>query len=65
LSPAVRLNHTGKEAWGYLGNSAPNPGEMMRNLARPDLPADIVIPVHDPELLNMRIIPDVYHLEEL
>ncbi|MDY6794064.1 MAG: hypothetical protein SWK76_02100 [Actinomycetota bacterium] len=50
---------------GYFGPSILNPGEIMRSLARLDLLADIVIPGHGPESLNMKIIPDDYQLEEL
>jgi glyoxylase-like metal-dependent hydrolase (beta-lactamase superfamily II) len=50
---------------GYFGPSILNPGEIMRNLAKLDAMADIVIPAHDPELLRMKVIPNDYDLEEL
>lgn len=50
---------------GYFGPSVLNPGDIMRSLSKLDMMADIIIPGHDPLLLDMPVIPDDYHLEEL
>lgn len=48
---------------GYFGPNIINPGENMRSMHKLNLMADIVIPGHDPMLVDMKIIPDDYHLE--
>ena len=50
---------------GYFGPSILNPGDIMRSLSKLDMMADIVIPGHDSLLIEMPVIPDDYHLEEL
>lgn len=49
---------------GYFGPVILNQGENMRSLHMLDEMADIVIPAHDPLLLDMKVIPDDYHLED-
>jgi N-acyl homoserine lactone hydrolase len=48
---------------GYFGPAILNPGDIMRTLGKLDLMADLVVPGHDAELLNMRVIPDDYAVE--
>lgn len=48
---------------GYFGPNIINPGENMRNMHKLNLMADIVVPGHDPMLVDMKVIPDDYHLE--
>lgn len=50
---------------GYFGPSILNPGDIMRTLGKLDMMADIVIPGHDPLLIDMPVIPDDYHIEEV
>ena len=48
---------------GYFGPSIINPGENMRSMHKLNMMADIVVPGHDPMLVDMKVIPDDYHLE--
>lgn len=48
---------------GYFGPNIINPGENMRSMHKLNLMADIVVPGHDPLLVDMKVIPDDYHLE--
>lgn len=50
---------------GYFGPNIINPGDNMRSMHKLDSMADIVIPGHDPLLVDIKVIPDDYHLEEL
>jgi len=50
---------------GYFGPNIINPGDNMRSMHKLDLMADIVVPGHDPMLVDMKVIPDDYHLEGL
>jgi glyoxylase-like metal-dependent hydrolase (beta-lactamase superfamily II) len=48
---------------GYFGPNIINPGENMRQMHKLNLMAEIVVPGHDPMLVDMKVIPDDYHLE--
>jgi N-acyl homoserine lactone hydrolase len=48
---------------GYFGPNIINPGDNMRSMHKLDLMADIVVPGHEPMLVDMKVIPDDYHLE--
>ena len=50
---------------GYYGTNIINPGENMRSMQKLDLMAEIVVPGHDPLLVDMKVIPDDYHMEGL
>ena len=50
-------------AAGDTGPAILNPGDIMRTLGKLDLMADMVVPGHDAELLNMKVIPDDYPIE--
>jgi len=48
---------------GYYGPNIINPGENMRSMHKLNLMAEIVVPGHDPLLVDMKVIPDDYQLE--
>lgn len=49
---------------GYFGPNILYPGQNMRSMHRLNLMADIVVPGHDPMLVEMKAIPDDYPFGE-
>lgn len=49
---------------GFFGPCILNPGQNMQSLEKLDLMADIIVPGHDPVLMDMKVIPDDYTLFE-